>query len=76
MFLTSAQLEEMTGYVQHAAQIRWLAENGYSFDLRRDGRPNVLVDQVRERQLKNFKRKTVLDLSWMDEPTDKDNTSG
>ncbi len=76
MFLSNAQLEEMTGYKQHAAQAAWLSDNGYSFDLRSDGRPNVLVDQVRERQLKSFKRKPEPDLSWMDEPTDKDNTSG
>lgn len=51
MFLTCAELEEMTGYKNHAAQAAWLAENGYRFDLNKNGRPNVMVDQVRERQL-------------------------
>ena len=67
MFLNSQQLREMTGYKNHAAQATWLADNGYCFDLRCDGRPNVLIDQVRERQCKNTESKPGPDLSWMDE---------
>lgn len=66
MFLTSTQLEDMTGYKSHAAQAAWLADNGYSFDLRRDGRPNVLLDQVRERQCKQVKSKPGPDFTWME----------
>lgn len=69
MFLTSAELENLTGYKNHASQANWLAENGYRFDVRRDGRPNVMVEQVRERQCrsKTTERKPGPDLSWMDE---------
>ena len=67
VFLTSEQLEEMTGYRNHAAQAVWLSDNGYKFDLRRDGRPNVLIDQIRERQCTNAKSTPGPDLSWMDE---------
>ncbi|KKL08779.1 hypothetical protein LCGC14_2572440, partial [marine sediment metagenome] len=49
------------------AQATWLSDNGYSFDLRRDGRPNVLIEQVRERQCKNTESTPGPDLSWMDQ---------
>lgn len=52
MFLSTDQLAEMTGYRAHGKQARWLAENGYMFDIRSDGRPNVLHQQVIERQCK------------------------
>lgn len=48
--MTTAQLEEMTGYKRHADQCTWLSANGYNFDVRCDGRPNVLPEQVRLRQ--------------------------
>ncbi len=48
MFLTDHQLREMTGYVQHAAQIRWLTDNSFRFGIRGDGRPNVLIRHVEE----------------------------
>ncbi len=41
MFLTTENLRDLTGYRKPALQIRWLAENGYSFDVRGDGRPVV-----------------------------------
>ena len=49
MFVNDHQLREMTGYVQHAAQIGWLTENGFRFTIRRDGRPNVLIRHVEEK---------------------------
>ena len=69
LFLTSEQLEEMTGYRNHTAQATWLADNGYRFDVRKDGRPNVLLEQVRERQvsMKATERKPGPDFSWMDQ---------
>ena len=67
MFLTNDQLKEMTGYRRHSGQIEWLAKNGYRFDIRSDGRPNVLLDQVRERQCKNVEPEQEPDLSWIDE---------
>lgn len=68
-FCTSDELFDMTGYRQHDKQAEWLAANGYSFDLRgSDGRPNVLVDQVRERQLgakASGKSKPGPDFRWL-----------
>lgn len=67
-FLTSDELEDMTGYKNHAGQASWLADNNYQFDLRKDGRPNVLEEQVRERQRVNSANsKPGLDLSWIDQ---------
>lgn len=69
MFLTDAQLEEMTGYRTYTGQAKWLAENGYAFDVRRDGRPNVLLDQVRARQrCGEAERKPGPDFSWLEKP--------
>lgn len=41
MFLTADQLEELTGYRQAAAQVRWLQRNGITHYVRADGRPVV-----------------------------------
>lgn len=42
MFLTAAQLEELTGYIQPAAQIRWLRKSGVAHYVRSDGKPRAL----------------------------------
>ncbi len=41
MFLTAIEVQELTGYRKPTLQRRWLAANGYSFDVRGDGRPVV-----------------------------------
>ena len=50
MFLSSENLRELTGYKSGRKQAEWLSSNGYAFDLRADGRPNVLLAQLRQRQ--------------------------
>lgn len=39
--LTAIELEELTGYRQKTAQVRWLQENGVLHYVRADGHPNV-----------------------------------
>ena len=56
MFLTPEQLQELTGYVQAAAQIRWLRKNGVQHFVRSDGKPRVHEDAVRPRQAGNVPR--------------------
>ena len=41
MFLTADDIQQLTGYKLPGCQRRWLAENGYSFDVRADGKPIV-----------------------------------
>lgn len=41
IILTSAELAELTGYVQHAAQARWLTREGWVFVLDHKRRPRV-----------------------------------
>ncbi len=67
MFLTADQLRELTGYQKPALQRCWLAENGYSFDVRRDGRPVVsrLYYEGRQGALKG-QRPSVPDLAALD----------
>lgn len=68
MFLNSKQLKEMTGYQRHSDQVRWLVQNGYHFDVRSDGRPNVLHQQIIERQCKSANEaesKPVPDFSFL-----------
>jgi hypothetical protein len=65
LFLTAEQLEDMTGYRSHAGQIGWLRDNGYAFEVRKDGRPNVLLDQVRERQCRKAESTPGPDWSWL-----------
>lgn len=42
MFLTDAELLELTGYKQHAWQARWLAAHGWKHERSITGRPIVL----------------------------------
>lgn len=41
LLLTSQQIEQLTGYKQKAAQVRWLQKNGLRHYVRADGHPNV-----------------------------------
>lgn len=46
MFLNDEQLIELTGYVQPAAQIRWLRRNGLAHYVRADGHPKVAISTL------------------------------
>jgi hypothetical protein len=46
VFLTPTELLELTGYKKPALQRRWLAEHGYRFDVRADGRAVVLIAAI------------------------------
>lgn len=39
--LSEAHIVKLTGYVQHAAQVRWLKRKGWKFELDYRGRPGV-----------------------------------
>jgi hypothetical protein len=54
MFLTPNELQQLTGYKKPKLQRQWLVDNGYSFDVRADGRPVVMTEQVSSRQLKRL----------------------
>lgn len=41
MFLTAAELFELTGRIQPSAQTRWLRRKRWRFELDADGRPKV-----------------------------------
>lgn len=68
MFLTKDEVHDLTGYTQPAAQRRWLVKNGYSFDVRGDGRPAVLRQQLQERhKAKARQRASGPNLAALDE---------
>lgn len=68
MFLTAKQLNELTGYCKYKKQADWLSQNNYKFDIRSDGRPNVLLQQLVERQCANpIESKPVPNLSFLKE---------
>lgn len=67
MFLTPEDIIALTGYKKPALQRRWLVDNGYSFDVRADGRPVVLLEQVMARQrVKTAERATHPNWSEME----------
>lgn len=41
MFLTREEVRELSGYKRRTDQARWLRENGYPFELDKDGNPKV-----------------------------------
>jgi hypothetical protein len=51
MFLTAAELAELTGLKRPSAQARWLAQAGLRHVLAADGRPRVLRAEVERAML-------------------------
>lgn len=49
MFLTKDELKELTDLERPTAQIRWLNDNGYRFEVSAAGRPKVLTSAVTKR---------------------------
>ena len=49
MFLTDADLLELTGYKSRHHQRQWLSARGYKHAVARGGRPVVAVDEVRRK---------------------------
>jgi hypothetical protein len=67
MFLTAQQLEELTGYVPGKLQCKWLAANGYSFDVRKDGRPALSRANFEARHAPATRRRpSALNLAALD----------
>jgi hypothetical protein len=46
MFLSAAELTELTGYKRHAEQCAWLRANGIRYALDRWRRPRVLRSEI------------------------------
>ena len=49
MFLTRDELVELTDRKQARAQVRWLTEHGYHFEIGASGRPKVLRSVIESR---------------------------
>lgn len=47
--LSDADMIDLTGYTQPAAQVRWLQKNGVHHFVRRDGKPRVFPDALKPR---------------------------
>ncbi len=58
-FLTKDDLVSLTGYKRAAEQRRWLVQNGYAFDVRGDGRPTLLWEQVEARNIGTNSRRVL-----------------
>jgi hypothetical protein len=43
VFLTSAEIERLTGMKRHSAQIRWLRKRGYKIDVNGLGEPILAI---------------------------------
>jgi hypothetical protein len=68
LFLSAEDLHDLTGMVRADAQRRWLIERGYRFEVRGDGRPAVMVDEVKARLVSGGNRRTSgPDLKALDE---------
>lgn len=49
MFLSPAEMRDLTEARSHRKQIHWLIEHGYRFEVSTLGRPKVLVSAVEAR---------------------------
>jgi hypothetical protein len=67
LFLTPAEIRELTGLQRPAAQCRWLARNGYRFEVGGDRQPKVMRAQLEARQgITSPARPTGPDFSALD----------
>ena len=66
MFLTRTEIESLTGYKTGARQCRWLAANGYSFDVRADGRPALSRDHYESKHAPVRRRPSAMNLAALD----------
>ena len=67
-FLMPDEIQQLTGYQKPAYQKRWLADNGYSFDIRCDGRPVVGRAYYEGRHNRNYaKRASAPNLAALDD---------
>lgn len=46
MFLTEAEVADLTGYIKPSKQIQWLMRQGFNFRIAADGHPRVARDHV------------------------------
>lgn len=51
LLLSSLQLVELTDVEQPSAQIRWLMDRGWKFEVGRSGRPKVLLAEAERHML-------------------------
>jgi hypothetical protein len=49
IFLDSTEMHDLTGYVRHADQRRWLTDRGWTFEQNANGRPIVLRSHAESR---------------------------
>ncbi len=63
LFLSRDELQELTGYRQAAAQMRWLTDRGWRFEVGGDGRPKVARAEQERRMLGSRTRTKELNLA-------------
>jgi hypothetical protein len=51
MILSASQIQGLTGYTRHSAQIRWLQKNGYRYRVNALGQPIVAVAEFNRLQV-------------------------
>jgi len=57
VLLTQAELAEITDLIQPAAQIRWLTDHGWKFEIGASGRPKVLRAEAERKMLSGTAKK-------------------
>lgn len=60
MLLTEDQLQQLTGYVQPAAQIRWLHRSGWHFTVNAIGKPVVAIAEFERRMVGSISKRAQL----------------
>lgn len=63
LVLAREELQDLTGYRQAAAQMRWLTDRGWRFEIGGDGRPKVARAEYERRMLGSKARTKELNLA-------------
>jgi hypothetical protein len=60
LLLTDAELEELTGFTRHSAQVRALRQMGIDHYVRPDGKPCVLESMLKD----SIEKEKLIEPNW------------
>lgn len=68
MFLTSQELQRLTGRIQGAAQIRWLRREGYRLTVDANGYPVVAIAELNRKMVGGIRTRRAANLDALNGP--------
>ncbi len=64
MFLSPEEVQRLTGKKRHSAQVRWLRDHGYRFDVNGLGEPVVAIAEVNRKLVGGAAAREKAEPNW------------